>query len=87
MFAKGLKADTDLELWHKRIGHINLQKLKGMKTKGVVIELPTFIEKESCIGVSAACQFGKQHQHPSPKERNVNKGLLDVVHSDVWGAA
>ena len=36
------KADTDIELWHKRIGHINLQKLKGMQLKGVVIGLPTF---------------------------------------------
>ena len=24
MFAKGLKVDTDMELWHKRIGDINL---------------------------------------------------------------
>ena len=86
MFAKGLKADTDIELWHKRIGHINLQKLKGMQSKGVVIRLPTFKEKE-INGVCGACQFGKQHRHPFPKERNVSKGLLDVVHSDVWGPA
>ena len=30
MFAKGLKVKTDLNLWHKRISHINLQKLKDM---------------------------------------------------------
>ena len=27
MFAKSTKADSDIELWHKRIGHINLNKL------------------------------------------------------------
>ena len=27
MFVKGLKVDTDLEVWHKRIGHSNFQKL------------------------------------------------------------
>ena len=27
MFAKSMKADSDIELWHKRIGHINLNKL------------------------------------------------------------
>ena len=86
MFAKSLKADTDTELWHKRICHINLNKLKAMQSKGVVIGLPTFKEKE-IEGVCEACQFGKQHQHPFPKERNVSKGLLDVVHSDVWGPA
>ena len=32
MFAKDHKGDADIELWHKRIGHINLQKLKGMQS-------------------------------------------------------
>ena len=86
MFAKGLKHNTDIELWHKRIGHINLNKLKAMQSKGVVIGLPTFKEKE-IEGVCATCQFGKQHRHLFLKERNVSKGLLNVVHSDVWGPA
>ena len=86
MFAKSTKADSDIELWHKRIGHINLQKLKGMQYKEIVLGLPTFTEKE-ILGVCEACQFGKQHQQPFPKERNVSKGILDVVHSDVWGPA
>ena len=47
MFSKGHKADADLELWHKRIDHINLQMLdKGMQSKGVIIGLPTFKDKE-----------------------------------------
>ena len=86
MFAKGLKTDTDIQLCHKRIGHINLQKLKGMQSKGVVIGLLTFKEKE-INGVCGACQFGMKHWHPFPKERNVSKGLLDIVHSEVWGPA
>ena len=80
MFAKALKADTDVELWHKRISHINLQKLEQIQSKGVVIRLSTFKEKE-IEGVCEACQFGKQHRHPFPKGRNVSKGLLDVIHS------
>ena len=48
MFAKGLKAETYIDsLCNKEISHINLQKLdKGMRSKGVVIGLPTFKEKE-----------------------------------------
>ena len=84
MFAKGIKVETELKLWHKRIGHINFQKLKGMQSKGVIIGLLTFTEKE-IIGVSEACQFGKQHRQPFPEERNVNKGILDVVDLDVCG--
>ena len=66
MFAKSTKADSDIELWHKRIGHISLNKLKAMKWKGVIIGLPTFKEKE-IEGMCEACQFGKQHRHPFPK--------------------
>ena len=55
-----------------------------MQSKGVFIGLPTFSEKE-ILGVCKACQFGKQHQQLVPKERNVSKGILGVIHSDVWG--
>ena len=57
-----------------------------MQLKGVVIGLPTFKEKE-IEGVCVACQFSKQHWHPFPKEKHVSKGLLDIIHSDVWGPA
>ena len=53
IFAKGLKVDTE-KLWHKRIDDINLQKLKKMQSKGVVIRLPTFTKKE-IISVREAC--------------------------------
>ena len=86
MFAKGLKFESDLNVCHKRIGHINLQKLQNMESKGVVLGLPNFTAKE-ITGLCEACQFGKQRRPPFPKERHVSKGILDVVHSDVWGPA
>ena len=86
MFAKGLKTETSIELWHKRIGHINLQRLRAMQTKGVVIGLPTF-ESKRVDRVCEACQLGKQHRLPFPKESHASKGLLDFIHSDVWGPA
>ena len=46
MFSKGTKADTDIELWHKRIGHINLHKHKEMQSIRVFIGLLTFKQKE-----------------------------------------
>ena len=44
--------------------------------------LPTFKEKD--IGVCEGCQFRKQHQHLFLKETNVSKGVLNVIHFDVW---
>ena len=81
MYAKGLETETSIELWHKRIGHINLQGLRAMQSKGVVIGLSAFDSKR-VDRVCEACQLGKQHRHSFPKERNVSKGLLDVIHSD-----
>ena len=87
IYAKGLKAKTNMELWHKRIGHINrVQRLRAMQSKGVVIELLAF-ESKQVDRVCEACQFGKQHRLPFPKGSYVSKGLFGVIHSDVWGPA
>ena len=40
MFAKSLKVETDLKLWH-----INLQKLQNMQSKGVIIRLLNSMER------------------------------------------
>ena len=54
MFAKSLKVESDLNVWHKRIAHINLQKLQNMQTKGVVLGVSSFTAKE-ITGVCGAC--------------------------------
>ena len=33
---------VDANIWHKRIGHVNIQRLKSMQSKNVVIGLPNF---------------------------------------------
>ena len=78
VYAKGQRVNSHIELWHKRIDHINLQNLKGMQSKGVAIGLPTFTKKE-IASICEACQFEKQHRQPFPKERNMSKGILDVI--------
>ena len=42
MFAKGQKAESDIDLWHKQIGHINYQWLQDVQLKHVVFRLPKF---------------------------------------------
>ena len=38
MFAKGQNVESDRNLWHKRIGHINYQRLQDLQSKQVLFE-------------------------------------------------
>ena len=49
---------ADINIWHKRIGHANVQRLKLMQSKGLVTGLPMFKVAEF-HKVCEACQFGK----------------------------
>ena len=42
MFAHGARLVADTDIWHKRIGHVNLQRLKLMQSKEIVTGLPKF---------------------------------------------
>ncbi|MCO5570768.1 hypothetical protein L7F22_045195 [Adiantum nelumboides] len=86
MFAQGTGVVTDVEIWHKRIGHANVQILKLMQSKELVTGLPQLRVSEM-QQVCAACQLGKQPKGSFQQERHVSKNLLEVIHSDVWGPA
>ena len=42
MFAQGFGVVADIDIWHKRIGHVNVQRLKTMQSQELVTGLPTF---------------------------------------------
>ncbi len=84
MFAQGVGVVVDMDISHKRIGHVNEQRLKFMHNSEIVIGLPKF-KVDGMHKICEACQFGKQTKNVFPHDKNVNKKALDVVHSDVWG--
>ncbi|MCO5587259.1 hypothetical protein L7F22_041206 [Adiantum nelumboides] len=86
MFAQGTSVVVDVEIWHKWIGHANVQRLKIMQSKELVTGLPQFRVFEM-QQVCAACQLGKQAKRSSPQERHVSRNVLELIHSDVWGLA
>ena len=49
---------TDIDIWHKRIGHVNVQRLKTMQSQNVVAGLPNF-QISGMQKVCEACQLGK----------------------------
>ena len=85
MFAHGTGVIADIDIWHKRIGHVNVQRwMKSMQTTNLVDGLPKF-KVDGMYKVCEACQLGKQSRHAFPHDKHVSMRPLDVIHSDVWG--
>jgi hypothetical protein len=65
LFTHG-KGARDIGIWHKRIGHVNLQRLKLMEKQNLVGGLPKFGTEEVMSEVCEARQLGKQTRHLFP---------------------
>ena len=61
MFAHGSRVVADTHIWHKIIGHVNMQRLKLMQSKKIVIGLPKF-KVHGMHKICEACQLGKVRQ-------------------------
>ncbi|KAJ4820349.1 polyprotein [Rhynchospora pubera] len=78
-------AVTDLSqswLWHHRYGHLNINGLKLLNQKHMVIGLPEIDE----VGLCEGCILGKQSKLSFPKDRSMRaKKILELVHTDLCG--
>ncbi|RKP16858.1 hypothetical protein ROZALSC1DRAFT_7338, partial [Rozella allomycis CSF55] len=74
-----------LELWHKRLCHINTKTIVEMGKLNTVNDLPNFgnqAHMEACEG----CATGKSTVAPIPKgPRQRASQKLEEIHSDVCG--
>ena len=75
----------DLELWHRRLGHLGIDGVKRLITKDLV----TGMELTSDTPFPKICEpciHGKQHRDPFPhKTSSRATKVLQLVHSDVHG--
>jgi hypothetical protein len=78
MFAQGARVVADMDIWHKRIGHVNEQRLKSMQSSKIVTGLPKF-KVDGMHKICEACQFGKQTKNVFSHDKNVSKRALDVA--------
>lgn len=69
--------------WHARLGHVNLETMKLMIKKELVVGIPQLsIEKETCV----SCYLGKQTRQPFPQSTGYRANhLLELVHGDLCG--
>lgn len=71
-----------VSIWHARLDHLSINKLKGMVSKNMVNGLPkltTFGNGEVCKG----CQYGKAHHLLFDKSFSKCKTSLKLIYSDL----
>jgi len=84
LFTHG-KGAGDIEIWHKRVGHVIIQFFKLIEKQNLVGGLPKFGTKEVMPKVCETCQLGKQIRHPFPTQTtHVSSKPVEVIHSNGW---
>jgi hypothetical protein len=73
--------ESPCELWHRRLAHINYKALPYVRK--VVTGVPEF--KVDHEGVCKGCAQGKNLKNPFIKSESKEGGVLELIHSDVYG--
>jgi hypothetical protein len=69
-------------LWHQRLGHMGEKGLRTLQSKGIVEGM------SNCTLDFDFCEhfiYGKQNQVIFPSSATREKGILDLIHIDVFG--
>lgn len=67
--------------WHTRLDHMNIRSMETLAKKGYVKR-----EEISHLGFCEACTMGKSHKQKFPKAKHTSQGILDYIHTDLWGS-
>lgn len=71
---------SELEVWHRRLGHLNVQSLKQLKQMVTGFQLNK-MENLNCV----ACFQGKHSRDPFPNSESRASKPLELVHTDLCG--
>ena len=80
--AKRCKVNTDSAtyLWHCRLGHIGVKRMKKLHADGILESL----DYES-LGTCEPCLMGKMTKTPFSETMERATDLLEIIHTDVCG--
>ena len=79
---KNDKDSTSIDLWHRRLAHVNTRQLRQLATSADGINVPSSGDQSFC----EACIEGKMHRTPHrPLKEIKSTRVLQLVHSDVCG--
>ena len=68
-------------LWHKRLGHISLGGLQQLCRQGILDA-----SKITGMDLCEICILGKSHRLKFSTANHNSKGILEYIHSDLWGS-
>lgn len=86
--SRSLTRATDLETWHRRLGHISEDTVRRMLRGEMVIGLTNeTVTTTETRGRCEDCIFGKQTRRPFDYEVVPVKKVLGLVCIDLWGPA
>jgi len=78
--------EADLDVWHRRLGHVNVQSILKLLKKGMVDGMVISDLKEMHEDKYVPCLEGKQHRTGIPSKSNVKSPrVLHRTYSDVCG--
>ncbi|CAM8886394.1 unnamed protein product [Rhodiola kirilowii] len=79
-----LSRTEEMNLWHQRMGHVNLRTLQKITSEGLVRGIPR-VRGELSI-VCGDCQIGKQIKVPHKSTTQINTSRpLELLHIDLMG--
>ncbi|KAD5318271.1 hypothetical protein E3N88_18217 [Mikania micrantha] len=82
LFSKASPKESNL--WHRRLGHVNLKNMNQLVQHGLVRGLP--VKDFKCDENCAACLKGKQHKVSFPPiEDPKSTACLQMLHMDLFG--
>uniref|UniRef100_A0A6V7IJ77 Retrovirus-related Pol polyprotein from transposon TNT 1-94 n=1 Tax=Bracon brevicornis TaxID=1563983 RepID=A0A6V7IJ77_9HYME len=76
---------TELEEWHRKMGHLNVRDLKEGLKKGIIKGIKLNFQQEDFH--CDVCTLGKLTRSPFPIRTEKASNVLETIHSDVWGPA
>ncbi|KAD2393237.1 hypothetical protein E3N88_40214 [Mikania micrantha] len=82
LFSKASFKESNL--WHRRLGHVNIKNMNQLVKHGLVRGLP--LKDFSCDENCSACLKGKQHKVSFPSiGDSKSTGCLQLLHMDLFG--